>query len=213
MSVDRKQDSTLQWLEWARAIQAICQNGLAFAQNPFDIERYQSLQKLAAEIIESHSRYDMAVIQERFAEEKGYATPKVDVRSVAFNDGKLLMVQHSHDHKWAMPGGWADAGLSPAEVALKELHEEAGFEGAAIKLIGVYDLGRHYKRPYLFDTYKLFVQCRLLGGEFKPNLETRALDFFGIDEIPPLSGGRTAMVHVTEAFAHLNDPHRPTAFD
>lgn len=34
---------TPQWLAWARRLQALAQNGLAYANNPFDVERYALL--------------------------------------------------------------------------------------------------------------------------------------------------------------------------
>ncbi len=42
---------TPQWLEWAQRLQAIAQNGLAYSENQFDIERYHSLQNITAEIV------------------------------------------------------------------------------------------------------------------------------------------------------------------
>lgn len=202
-----------QWLIWARMIQNTAQNGLAFSTNPYDVERYQALQRLAAEIFAQHTQYSLTQLTQQFAEEKGYATPKVDVRCVAFRDGKILLVQETHDDNWALPGGWADAGLSPSEAVIKELREEAGFEGIARKIIAVYDRRLHSTIPHLFDTYKIFIQCELLRGEFTPNLETKAAGFFGLDALPPLSEGRTTRANLVEAFEHLKNPDRPTSFD
>jgi hypothetical protein len=30
-----------QWLRWAQRLQAIAQNGIAYARDPFDLERYR----------------------------------------------------------------------------------------------------------------------------------------------------------------------------
>lgn len=202
-----------QWLIWARTIQATAQNGLAFSSNAYDVERYQALQRLAAEIFAHHAQFSLAQLTQVFAEEKGYATPKVDVRCVAFRDDKILLVQESHDDKWALPGGWADAGLSPSEAVIKELKEEAGFEGIARKIIAVYDRRLQTAIPHLFDTYKIFIQCELLRGEFTPNHETKAAGFFALTALPPLSEGRTTRANLVEAFEHLKNPNRLTAFD
>jgi len=202
-----------QWLIWAKQIQTVAQNGLTFSTNPFDLERYHALQRLAAEIIAGYARCSYDHFATMLAQEKGYATPKVDVRCVAFREGKILLVQERHDGKWALPGGWADAGLAPSEAAIKELREEAGFEGIARKILAVYDRRRHSDMPHLFDTYKIFIQCDLVGGEFTPNLETLAADFFSLEELPPLSEGRTTHANLVEAFEHLKNPCRPTAFD
>ncbi len=64
------------WLEWVRELQSIAQSGLAYTQNPFDIERFQSIQQIAAEIAASYSDEDMSTIKGLFQGEAGYATPK-----------------------------------------------------------------------------------------------------------------------------------------
>ena len=38
-------------LEWARKVQAIAQNGLAFSRDPFDRHRYQELERLTAAML------------------------------------------------------------------------------------------------------------------------------------------------------------------
>lgn len=63
----------------------------------------------------------------KMLESNGYKTPKVDVRAVVFNDrNEILMVKEKIDDCWSLPGGWADIGYSPSEVAEKETREEAG---------------------------------------------------------------------------------------
>lgn len=48
-----------QWLTWARKIQAISQSGLAFSKDIYDIERYEQLKELSAEIIGEYSGQTM----------------------------------------------------------------------------------------------------------------------------------------------------------
>ncbi len=85
---------------------------------------------------------DQAALQEVFAAQRGYATPKVDVRGAVFQEGCLLMVRERMDGGWTLPGGWADVGDVPSEAAEREVLEEAGFIVKARKLIGVYDDNR-----------------------------------------------------------------------
>jgi ADP-ribose pyrophosphatase YjhB (NUDIX family) len=56
-----------------------------------------------------------------------YATPKVDVRGVVFQDGKILLVQERSDGMWTLPGGWADVGDSPDDAVVREIREESGY--------------------------------------------------------------------------------------
>lgn len=205
--------NTLNWLHWARKIQAIAQIGLTFSDNPYDRERYAQLRALAEEIFAAHTGHDPATIAQWFELQPGYATPKVDVRSACFRDGKLLMVRERADGKWCLPGGWADVGDVPSEAAAREVHEEAGFACVPRKVIGVFDANRHGQPLVAFHAYKLIFWCELTGGTGQPNHETLEVDFFPRDAIPPLSEARTSLAQVHECFAHLDDPARPTRFD
>ena len=44
-----------QWLTWAKKLQAIAQTGLTYAQDPFDVERYESVRQVAAEMMATAS--------------------------------------------------------------------------------------------------------------------------------------------------------------
>ena len=43
------------WLKWAIEIQSLAQAGLTYTDNVYDIERYERLREIAAEIIEEKS--------------------------------------------------------------------------------------------------------------------------------------------------------------
>ena len=59
----------------------------------------------------------------------GYVTPKLAVGCVVGNDkGEILLVQRADSGVWLYPTGWADVGYSPAEVVVKEVHEETGID-------------------------------------------------------------------------------------
>ena len=201
------------WLAWAREILAISQNGLAYNKIEYDRERYRRLQEIAAEILESHTGLDAPSLVKEFSMQPGYATPKVDVRAAVVKDGKILLVQEQTDQKWSLPGGWADVGDYPAQVAEREVWEESGFEVKARKLIGVYDCNRIGEPLAFYHAYKLIFLCDLTGGEARTSHETLAVKFFHLDELPPLSWQRTNTRHVHDIQAHLNDPTRPAAFD
>lgn len=64
------------WLEWAQKLQAIAQTGLTFSENPYDIERFQSIQAIAAEILATHTNAELSYILDLFDRDVGYATPK-----------------------------------------------------------------------------------------------------------------------------------------
>ena len=127
------------WLEWAQRLQAVAQTGLTYAKDPFDVERYEAMRELAAEIVATHAGLEAPNVLDVFADQAGYATPKLDVRGVVFQNGKLLMVRERDDGKWTLPGGWADVGDSPREAVEREIREESGYETHAVKLLAVVD--------------------------------------------------------------------------
>ncbi len=205
--------TTPDWLNWARAIQALSQTGLAFSENPFDRERYAKLAAMAVEIFAAHSGEEPAALEAWFAVQPGYATPKVDVRGCCFRDGQVLMVRERSDGRWCLPGGWADVGEKPAESAEREVHEEAGFECKARKVIGVFDANRGGEPLAAFHAFKVIFLCDITGGGPNPDHEILEVGFFGRENLPELSGSRTTPGQVMECFAHLDDEARPTAFD
>ncbi len=201
------------WLTWAREIQALSQTGLAFNETGYDVQRYRRLAEIAAEIVDRHTLISKESILEGFLAQRGYATPKIDVRGAALRDGKILLVQERADGKWCMPGGWADVGEGPAAAIAREVWEESGFTVEPRKIAGVYDANRGGTPLEFYHAYKIVFLCRLTGGEARPSTETLAVDFFDFDHLPPLSTERTHPRHLQDVRAHADDPGRATTFE
>ena len=200
------------WMAWAQEIFSLSQAGLTYSQNPFDLERYKRLREITSEMIASQSELEKEAILRSFTMQAGYITPKVDVRGAVVQDGKILLIQERADDRWAMPGGWADLGNSPASVAEREVWEESGYRVKAEKVVAVIDANRI--EPFeFFHAYKIIFLCTLLDGEPRSSYETLAVDFFDPDHLPLLSIFRTNEEMIREVFAHVQDPNRRTAFD
>ena len=138
----------------------------------------------------------------------------MDVRGVVFRDDKLLLVQERSDGLWTLPGGWADVNDSPSEAVEREILEESGFETKAEKMLAVFDRSKHgHEPPFPFHVYKLFILCRLEGGEAKVTMETTAVEFFSQGEIPPLSLSRVTGEQIQFCFEAHKDPDGPCRFD
>jgi|CZCB01.1.fsa_nt_gi ADP-ribose pyrophosphatase YjhB (NUDIX family) len=202
------------WLHWAQQLQAIAQSGLAFSKDPYDRERYEQVRELAAEIMARQGQADKEQLVALFSAEGGYATPKVDVRGVVFdNAGRLLLVRELADGGWTLPGGWVDVGEPPSLAVEREVREESGYVVRACKLLAVYDRSMHGHPPYPFHAYKLFIRCQLLGGQAETSLETGGAEFFARDQLPPLSLMRTTPQQLERMFAHFDHPEWPADFD
>src|SRR4051794_40984538 len=97
------------WLLWAREMQALAQTGLAFTRDQYDRQRYERLLTLAAQIMAEHAGMAVPDIEVMFAQQTGYATPKLGVRGAVFQGDKILLVREKEDADlWTLPGGWAD---------------------------------------------------------------------------------------------------------
>lgn len=202
-----------QWLKIAREIRAIAQTGLAFTADGFDRQRYQRLRELAALLLAQGSAAAHDSILELLRQEKGYATPKVDVRGAAFADGRVLMVREISDGQWTLPGGWADVNQSAGECVVREIAEESGFKARALKLAAVYDYQKRNPPRHIDSIYKMFFICEILGGAACASDETSEVAFFARHELPPLSLGRTTAQQIDRMFQHREHMELETDFD
>ncbi len=202
------------WIDWAKRLQAIAQTGLAFAHDSYDVERYTEIRKIAAEMLAAGSSEDISVIANLLEKDSGYATPKVDVRGVVFRDGRILLVRERADGKWTLPGGWADVGESPAESVVREVFEESGLRTRALKILAVFDRGKHpHVPPFPFHVYKMFIHCALIGGTMSQSSETDGVGFFDESTLPELSVSRVTPWQIHRMFEHCHNPDLPTDFD
>lgn len=201
------------WLSWAIEIQSLAQAGLAYTDNVYDIERYERLREISAEIISEKSEIPLNKVKNLFCCETGYQTPKLDTRAAVFKDGKILLV-HENNGTWSLPGGWCDVLESVKSNTEKEVSEETGLQVEAVKLIAVLDRNKHNIPVYAYGVCKVFVMCRLLGGEFHENIETTETKYFSPDEIPEsLANEKTTKEQIEMCFKAYRSPDWETYFD
>lgn len=167
----------------AMRIQSIAQAGLAYGENEYDRQRYEELRTIAAEMISYESQIPVNVVKSFFCNEVGYQTPKVDTRAAIFKDGKILLVHEKND-TWSLPGGWCEVNESVASNTIKETKEEAGLDVCVDKLIAVQDWRKHNVCNLPYGVIKIFVLCKILGGEFHDNIETTEFKYFARNELP-----------------------------
>lgn len=201
------------WLNIAKRLEAIAQIGLTYSQDDYDTERYYEIRDISHQIFNHYTDTPLEKIQNLFSRENGYPTPKVDVRGVIFQDKKILLVKEKLDGMWALPGGWADIGYSPAEVVVKEVKEEAGLEIAPVKLLAVFDKKCHAHPPSALHVYKMFILCTINGGTLNPGMETLEAEFFSQDKLPELSIERNTPEQINLLFKNRLNPEAPTLFD
>jgi ADP-ribose pyrophosphatase YjhB (NUDIX family) len=195
---------------------ALAQDGLAYAADEYDLDRYRQVSRLAAELLSVLSGRPADELAVELGRDSGYATPKVDVRGVMFDDHeRVLLMREKTDGRWSLPGGWADPGEAPAAAVTREILEETGYRSSAVKMIACWDRELQDNPPPLpVHVYKLFFLCRP-GGEVQPPaaLETAGVGWFDVFALPPLSLGRVNHHQLERALAHHRDPTLPTEFD
>jgi ADP-ribose pyrophosphatase YjhB (NUDIX family) len=204
-----------QWLALVKRVQALAVTGQQFTQCPFDLERYQELEGIAHTLLSMLGAVPLEQVQGLFASnETGYVTPKVEVRGAVIRAGKVLLVQEKEDGLWAMPGGYADVGLSAAANVEKEVWEEAGLRVSARYL---YALRHKASAPYppdARDFYKLHFICADDGVSApSAGVETHQARFFAPDQLPPLSPGKNLPDDISAAFDYAAIAPAPTRFD
>ena len=199
-------------IEWAKELQSIAQAGLWYGRDEFDKERYQRVREIAAGMLAERTGLPVDKITDLFCNEAGYQTPKIDTRAAIFQEGRVLLVQERNG-KWALPGGWCEYNLSPAENTRKEAKEEAGMDVEIVRLIAVQDRKKHNLPPYAYDIVKIFFLCRAIGGQFQENIETSASAYFDEDHLPPLAEEKNTKEQIAMCFQANRDDFWTAQFD
>ncbi|MDU4739805.1 NUDIX hydrolase, partial [Clostridium sp.] len=199
-------------LEWAIELQSIAQGGLYYCKDKFDIERFERIREISAEMISLQSDIPLEKVKDLFCNEIGYQTPKLDTRAAIFKNNKILLVQESNG-TWSLPGGWVDVDLSIKENTIKEVKEEAGLNVTADMIIAVQDREKHNLPVYAYKVCKVFVLCSLIDGEFKKNIETIKSDYFSLDNVPLLATEKNNKEQIKMCFEAYQSTNWKTLFD
>ncbi len=70
------------WLDWAKLLQSIAQAGLTYSKDVYDLERFGLIRSISIKMLAEQTNMNETMIKDLFANETGYATPKVDIRAV-----------------------------------------------------------------------------------------------------------------------------------
>lgn len=172
-------DSVLPLLDELRTI---AQNGLRYADDPYDEVRYERILDLVSEQYGEIAGLPAEEVSGRFKERVGHVTPNVGGRAAVVDDeDRVLVVQRAGDGSWCLPAGFSDPGETPAETAVRETKEETGLDVEAVDLLDVYARDADAANPHGF--VGLAYHCEVVGGERATSHETEDVRFRAVDDV------------------------------
>jgi 8-oxo-dGTP pyrophosphatase MutT (NUDIX family) len=93
---------------------------------------------------------------------------------------EVLLIKRRDVPVWVLPGGGIELDESSEQAAVREILEETGFTVKAERLVADYiPINRLSKRTHLYE-------CAIMSGAPLLSPETRDIQFFSLDKLPPL---------------------------
>ena len=102
-----------------------------------------------------------------------WAPTAMGVAALVLDDqGRVLLVRHSYNPGWRLPGGGVGRGEPPAAAVLRELQEEVGLAGGSTSFVSLHSCRAGWATV-------MVALYRVTGGcvNFRPNLEIREICF------------------------------------
>ena len=184
-------------------IRAMAANGLHYADNPYDKDRYERLLTVAARVLAVADTRGADEIEREFRGHVGIRTPGLCADAAVFDDeGRLLLVKRMDNGEWCMPGGIAEVGETPSDNAVRECWEETGLRVRPVALISLLDNRLMYETHPAWQLYGAMVRCEITGGELRTTNETTDFGWFTEEDalaLPLFRGYRRKLPY---AYAH-----------
>jgi ADP-ribose pyrophosphatase YjhB (NUDIX family) len=172
----------------ADELRAIADLGLRYAENPYDRERYEHVLSASARLVAALEGRSPDDVLDVFKDNLGHVSPNAGAEATVFLDGRLLLIRREDDGLWALPGGLVEVGETLAQAAERELWEEAGVRGRAVKLLGIFDSRLWHSRTKSQLYHAVFL-VESDDSASKAGPETTDVGFFSKDDLLELSQG------------------------
>jgi ADP-ribose pyrophosphatase YjhB (NUDIX family) len=197
----------------ADELRALAANGLVYGRDPYDIERYHRVRRLAAELTALGDTRTADEIERVYRADLTYRTPAVAVDAAIFDErDRVLLVQRADSGTWCLPGGAADVGESPSAAVEREAREETGLTVRARRLVALYD-NRTFGLPSsVAHAYYVIFECDRVGGELRTSNETSDFRWATEAEAVGLDLYRSHVHKVPAAFRLHRTPNGPADF-
>jgi ADP-ribose pyrophosphatase YjhB (NUDIX family) len=197
----------------ADELRALSNAGLMFTQDPYQIERYERIIEISAELTSFVNGSSAVELRKAFFADMHYITPYSVVDTAVFNEaGELLLIQRADDGHWALPGGACSVGEVPATGAAREVWEETACVVEIGQLLGVFD-SRSLRETTLHHLYIFLFSGRIIEGAPRVTSESRDVRWFAADEIPWDALSSSHGVRIRQALKWYADPAIPVHFE
>lgn len=164
-------------------LRMIAQNGLEYADDPYDEERYERVLELVSEYYGEVGEVSTSEVKSRFEDRTGHVTPNVGGRAaIVDDDRRILVMKRAGDGTWGIPGGFSDPGETPSETAVREAREETGLDVEPVELVTFKyrQADEHNPHGFVGGVYL----CRVIGGTLEESHESESLQYRHISEVP-----------------------------
>ncbi|MDH5507072.1 MAG: NUDIX domain-containing protein [Anaerolineae bacterium] len=121
------------------------------------------------------------------------------------NHERILLIHRADNAKWAVPGGYMEAGEDFTEACVREVFEETGLAVKVQHLIGV------YTNPHILLEYPdgnrwqlviLHFEAKMIGGELRPSEESPEVRFCTPEEAATLAMRPIDRLRIADALAN-----------
>ena len=106
---------------------------------------------------------------------------RMAVAALVFDEqGRILLFRHTYRKlDWGIPAGGLEYGEQPVDAIVREFFEETGMTIEVQRLL-LADSSRY------FHHVSLIYLCRIVSGEFSESHEISQIQYFDVDNLPPM---------------------------
>lgn len=120
-----------------------------------------------------------------------FLDPKVAAIVFIVDEHHVLLVKRAENPekgKWALPGGFVDAGEDPREAAIREASEETGLQVTITRLLDVF----YFQSPNGSPTpIVIAFEAQMIGGVLCAADDAEEVSWFAADKLPELAFAST----------------------
>jgi 8-oxo-dGTP pyrophosphatase MutT (NUDIX family) len=190
-------------------LRAVAANGLHYAKDEWDTQRYDQAMALAVELLALVDPRPAADLDRAYRGDLEIRSPFLYTVAAVFDaDGRLLVTERAtgitapaDGGRWCLPGGAVEVGESPAAAVAREVREETGLAVRVTRLVGLYDERKLWNPAHALHYYVLLLLCEPVDGTPGPSNEVDAVRWVTESELAELNIFRAHDTLAAEAFA------------